>query len=293
MSQRRSTRISAARSTLPAKNPNTTESEDFEPTQPTSVSPIQGPTSMIATNRPKALPGTKKRGRATTVGQSQQKIPKRAKSTQAGTVIPSASTDGNAVMTTKKDALTKPPLRAPSSRPHLNPHPGAPDMKKVYRTSEEVAAEKKKKDDARQELENMEKRKIELLAQLEVDQDAAYAEEEENAIRNLGDIDSVGDSVDVGTRMEVDEERHGIRDSEDDLSVDQSLMPLEKEEAIGSKNKVSTFPVESATRPRTRVDDDVLEYQEQEEACERRNASSGGGCQKERSIVSYLWINDY
>jgi hypothetical protein len=90
----------------------------------------------------------------------------------------------------KRVKATKPPIepREPSGRKRTTEHPGKPDQRKVYRTHQEVQAEKDHIIAAAEEREHQRRELIAQIAALDAQGDADAAEEDANAILALGDL---------------------------------------------------------------------------------------------------------
>ena len=67
-------------------------------------------------------------------------------------------------------------------------NPGAPDAKRAKRTSEEVAADIATKDQILRRVAELEAEKVQMLAELQIKEDAVMAEEEAAAVRCLGNL---------------------------------------------------------------------------------------------------------
>jgi hypothetical protein len=79
------------------------------------------------------------------------------------------------------------PLRTlPDRARALNP--GKPDVRRAKRTPAEVKADKKRKEKLAQQLRKTEERRVQLLAQMELDEESADMEEDENVVRTLGQV---------------------------------------------------------------------------------------------------------
>jgi hypothetical protein len=76
-------------------------------------------------------------------------------------------------------------------------NPGAPDKKNTRRTSAQVAAEKKRKVDLQRNLDALAQRQIEILAEMEVAQEAADEDEDRDAVRTLADVETIEDIDDI------------------------------------------------------------------------------------------------
>jgi hypothetical protein len=73
-------------------------------------------------------------------------------------------------------------------------NPGAPDKKRNKRTSEEVAAAAKQKRNLRLELEQMEREKIRMLAEMEAVEEEEELDEERMGIKDFKDIANLAES---------------------------------------------------------------------------------------------------
>ena len=83
---------------------------------------------------------------------------------------------------------TLPPRSLLPHRTNRNIHPGKSSMPRPKRTSAEVAEAKAKEAELLRKLEELDKQKIEVLAEMEVDEEEKDIEEEETAIRHLNDL---------------------------------------------------------------------------------------------------------
>lgn len=107
----------------------------------------------------------------------------------------------------KKPRVVKnPPPRSPlPDRISRIQSPGGPDKPRVKRTPAQVKAAKAESDRLKQEIAELEKQKIERLAQLELDEEEEDAEEDQNVVRTLDDIreDGSGESFDFAEINEM------------------------------------------------------------------------------------------
>lgn len=77
-------------------------------------------------------------------------------------------------------------------------NPGAPDQKRVQRTSEEVAAAAKKREDGRLKLESLEREKIRMLAEMEAADEEEERSDERMAIRDITDLAGSKENTNAG-----------------------------------------------------------------------------------------------
>jgi hypothetical protein len=128
---------------------------------------------------------------------------------------------------------TIPPREPLQPRAVRQEHPGAPDMPKPRRTSQEVAIEARHKIEQIQELEMLEKRRIELMAQLDLDQSRMAALEEQAEVRRLSDIeeDGVVEAADDPRVVdsEMDDEDRDTDEAEDE---DEDVSPLTQSDGV-------------------------------------------------------------
>jgi hypothetical protein len=94
------------------------------------------------------------------------------------------------------------PLRA--TRPA---HPGAPDMAKPKRTSAEVTAAAERKVALQRQEDELEQKKIDKLAEMELDEELAEEVEERTLVRKQAHADSLDDTEDVIMQSEDEEPR--------------------------------------------------------------------------------------
>ena len=104
-----------------------------------------------------------------------------------------------------KQNRPKPVLRTLPDRKR-NPHPGAIVMNHPRRTSAQVAADKKRAEELKQSLEELAQKKVEILAEIEVQQQTDDAEEERRVVKRLEDLGvSAEEFSDHSGDTEVDE----------------------------------------------------------------------------------------
>ena len=87
-----------------------------------------------------------------------------------------------------KQNRPKPVLRTLPDRKR-NPHPGAIVMNHPRRTSAQVAADNKRATELKQSLEELAQKKVEILAEIEVQQQTGDAEEERRVVKRLEDLE--------------------------------------------------------------------------------------------------------
>lgn len=86
-------------------------------------------------------------------------------------------------------------------------NPGKPDVRRTKRTPAEVKADKKRKDDLAQQLLEIDERRVQLVGQMELDEEYADMEEDENVVRTLGQVTQVTEEErEVFSFTEVDAE---------------------------------------------------------------------------------------
>lgn len=157
--------------------------------------------------------GTSKRSSATHHAESQSAAKKQK---IGGTTSPGKA------MTARSRSKVIPPRSPLPNRSTRVINPGAPDKKRTKRSQEEVAAATKQRDELRSRLEEIEKQKIEMLAQMEA------AEEEDD----------------------LEEERRVINHTTDLMDVDEDQMdPNDKEEAEPEGDEVAMVIDEANTQP--------------------------------------------
>lgn len=100
------------------------------------------------------------------------------------------STQALAAKPTKKPRPTpNPPPRQPlPDRTSRTQTPGGPDKPRAKRTSAQVKADKAEVERRKQEVVDLDRRRVELLAELELDEEDEDAEEDRDAVRTLADV---------------------------------------------------------------------------------------------------------
>lgn len=106
------------------------------------------------------------------------------------------ATPAKKARTKKEKAVVQP--REPSSRSARVKEPGKPD-KKVYRTHEEVEAEKDAKVTAAEERDHQRQLLMEKIAALDAEADQAAAAEDASSIRKLDDVPRAHEHLDDAT----------------------------------------------------------------------------------------------
>lgn len=109
------------------------------------------------------------------------------KRTKANPTSPVRSSS-NATGRSHRSRIIIPPRSPLPQRINRVINPGAPDKKRAQRTSEEVAAAAKKKEHLRLQLERLEREKIQMMAEMELEEVEADRLEEGMAIRNITDL---------------------------------------------------------------------------------------------------------
>ena len=125
--------------------------------------------------------------------------------------------------------------QAPPPRSPLPPrvkrviNPGKPDAKKAKRSSAEVAEAKKRKEDLRRLEEEYKKKKIQMMAKMEMQEEMDAAEEEENAVNHWDNITDEGEDV---VEEEPAAEASGFGDdrtaSDADVDEEPKRVPVKK-----------------------------------------------------------------
>jgi hypothetical protein len=115
----------------------------------------------------------------------------------------SKANDGNdgaasSVQSGKRASKMVPPRSPLPVRSNRVIHPGAPDQKNPRRTSAQVAADNKRKEDLKRDLDALAQKQIEILAQMEVDQAIADELENQEAIGCLADVEAIEEDIDSG-----------------------------------------------------------------------------------------------
>ena len=87
-----------------------------------------------------------------------------------------------------KQNQSKPVLRTLPDRKR-NPHPGAIVMSHPRRTSAQVAADNKRAEELKLSLKELAQKKVEILAEIEVQQQTDDAEEEQRVVKRLEDLE--------------------------------------------------------------------------------------------------------
>ncbi|KAF8493028.1 hypothetical protein F5888DRAFT_1806464 [Russula emetica] len=138
-----------------------------------------------------------------------------------GTVAPpqgtSAADSANRVamrqptLVNRKVVPPRSPLPSRATRPV---HPGAPDMSKPRRTSTEVTAGTKRKAALQLQVNELEQKKIDTLAAMEVEEELADEEEERTVVRQQAQSDGLDNTKDVFMQSEDDENAGGKSDSD-------------------------------------------------------------------------------
>lgn len=154
-------------------------------------------------------------------------------------VVPSKKRKGTAA----KGGLAKKPLKAAAaarvqpSRPLRNEHPGVIAKPRVKRTLKEVAAEKAHKAQTLHELEELEVKKCQLLAEMEISEEEHAAEREARSVRWL-------------SAMYVDNDSDDHGDGEDNEQGDEGeYFPMDIDES--SRSESSDEPVPVVQPPKT------------------------------------------
>jgi hypothetical protein len=146
------------------------------------------------------------------------------------TVIPSGGKD--AADGVNRAAARKPtvggrkvvPARSPLPSIATRPvHPGAPDMVKPRRTSTEVTAAAKRKAVLQHQVDELEQKKIDTLAEMVFEEELADEEEERTVVRHQAHADSLDNAEDIVMQSE-DEDSIGTSDTEEifELSTSES-----------------------------------------------------------------------
>ena len=98
---------------------------------------------------------------------------------------PTSSSDTR-LKTKRPKVQVVPSRRLPNRARALNP--GKPDARRTKRTPAEVKADKNRKKELAQQLLETEERRVQLLAQIELDEESADMEEDENVVRTLDQV---------------------------------------------------------------------------------------------------------
>ena len=133
--------------------------------------------------------------------------------------------------------IPKPTLQTLPERKR-DPHPGNIARGPTRRTSAQVAADKKRQEELKQSLEEIAKRKVEILAEMEVQQQINDEEEELRVIKTLADIESlekVEDSGDDSGDTEIEGSDSKVADISRSEDVAETRVPP-------VKVTVSSFP---------------------------------------------------
>ena len=105
----------------------------------------------------------------------------------------------------RKVVAPRSPLPSRATRPV---HPGAPDMVKPKRSSAEVTAAAKRKAALQRQADDLEQKKVDMLAEMELEEELAEEEEERAMVRKQVHADSFDDTEDAIMQFE-DEENQG------------------------------------------------------------------------------------
>lgn len=126
------------------------------------------------------------------------------------------------------------PLPSRATRPV---HPGAPDMAKPKRTSAEVTAAAERKAVLQHQADELEQKKIDTLAEMELDEELAEEEAERTVVKNWANADSLDDAEDV-LMQSGDEESEGLSVTEEIFEL--STSEEAKAKVVSKRSKVSS-----------------------------------------------------
>ncbi|KAF8487899.1 hypothetical protein F5888DRAFT_1639644 [Russula emetica] len=126
----------------------------------------------------------------------------------------------------KLDGTVAPPqgTSAADSANRVAPvHPGAPDMSKPRRTSTEVTAGAKRKAALQLQVNELEQKKIDTLAAMEVEEELVDEEEERTVVRQQAQSDGLDNTKDVFMQSEDDKNAGGKSDSDAEEILELSM----------------------------------------------------------------------
>ena len=134
------------------------------------------------------------------------------------------------------------PRRSPlPSRATQPVHPGAPDMVKPKRTSAEVTAAAERKVALQHQADELEQKKIDMLAEMELEEELAEEEEERTVVREQAHTDSLDDTEDVIMQFE-DEEHKGTGDEISEFSTSERDAQAVKAKNVVPKKQSQVCP---------------------------------------------------
>jgi hypothetical protein len=143
--------------------------------------------------------------------------PKRKPGLPPGKGKVTASKGGPAISSTTGTQGPKPvvvrgkvlPPRAPQpSRPNRNERPGLIVKPKPKKTSAEVAAVAERKAALQKQADDLERKRIETLAEMELQEELEEEAEEDAVVRKVADASSLDDAVDVEMRSEAGDDAY-------------------------------------------------------------------------------------
>ncbi|KAH9979671.1 hypothetical protein BJV74DRAFT_888022 [Russula compacta] len=118
-----------------------------------------------------------------------------------------------------------------------DPYPGIIGKKPTRRTSAQVAADKKQADELKWSLEELAKRKVEILAEIEVQQQINDEEEERQVIRTLADMEHLEKAEEFGNDgrdTEIESGDSKVDEDSGSKEVAKTQVPTQK---VGRKKK--------------------------------------------------------
>jgi hypothetical protein len=160
------------------------------------------------------------------------------------TVAPSVGKDvanSGTGMTMRKPGVVNrkvvPPRSPLPSRATRPVHPGAPDMVKSKRTSAEVTAAAERKAALQRQADELEQKKIDTLAEIELEEELAEEEEERTMVRKQAHTNSLDDAEDIIMEFE-DEVNKGA-------SITEEISEFSSSEKDPKAVKAKTVPKQS------------------------------------------------
>jgi hypothetical protein len=161
-----------------------------------------------------------------------------------------AADSANGVTKRQSTALNRkivPPRSPLPSRATRPIHPGAPDMVKPKRTSAEVTAAAERKAVLQCQADELEQKRIDTLAEMELEEELAEEEAERTVVRTQAHADSLDDAEDVIMQSEdeenkcpsVPEEIFELSTSEEDAQAAKARVVPKKRSQVSSSSNVA------------------------------------------------------
>jgi hypothetical protein len=167
-----------------------------------------------------------------------RKGPKRRRSAAGGELIKTVAPPVGARKPTIVNGKVIPPRSPLPARAKRPVNPGAPDMAKTKRTSAEVSAAAERKATLQHQADKLERRRIEMLAKMELEEELEEEEEERTVVRKRASMESLYSVDDVTTRSD-DGEGTGMSIAE---GMSECGDTEEDDHAVTVKNRVASKP---------------------------------------------------